>query len=301
MGLAVFYFLNAKTIKKSMGGSVVYTLFPNFILKPNQAEPNSMIENTKSELLETFKKKSLIISLSWDDIKVRYARSVIGPFWLVLTTAISALGLGYVWSILFNQDKETFIPALCIGLVIWQFLSSCILEASNCFIINAPIIRNTLNPILIFPLVTIIRNLIILGHNFIIILIVFFIYPPTINYKTLLLIPGLILVLGNLIWIVAILGFLGARYRDLSPAISSMMTILFFLSPVIYKPDQLGIKEIILWFNPFTYFISLIRDPLSGNSCPSFAYIVMSCSLLLGLILMMLIFEKYRHHLVYWL
>ncbi|WP_175404685.1 ABC transporter permease [Endozoicomonas atrinae] len=241
------------------------------------------------------------MSLSWDNIKVRYARSVIGPFWLVLATAISALGLGYVWSILFNQDKETFIPALCIGLIIWQFLSSCIQEAPNCYIENAPIIKNTVNSVLIFPLITIIRNLIILGHNFSIIIIVFLIYPPKINYNSILIIPGIILVIGNLIWIVGILGFLGARYRDLPPAIASMITILFFLSPVIYKPDQLGLKAYIMWLNPFTYMISLIRDPLTGHSSPLFFYAVSTTALLVGYFAMAIMIEKYRYKLPYWL
>ncbi len=259
-----------------------------------------MFKNARHELTETYRKKTLILNLAWDDIKVRYARSVIGPFWLVMTTAISALGLGYIWSILFNQNKATFIPALCIGLVIWQFLSSCILETPNCFTINAPIIRNTINPILIYPLVTIIRNLIILTHNILIIFIVLCLYPPNLNYKTFLIIPGLILVIGNLIWISVILGFLGARYRDLSPAITSMMTILFFLSPVIYKPNQLGLKAIVMWLNPFTYLISAIRDPLTGEASPLFAYGVMTASFLIGFIAMTIMIEKYRYRIPYW-
>ncbi|WP_448216407.1 ABC transporter permease [Endozoicomonas sp. 2B-B] len=260
-----------------------------------------MFKNSYYELSETYRKKNLVINLAWDDIKVRYARSVIGPFWLVMTTAISALGLGYVWSILFNQNKETFIPTLCIGLVNWQFLSSCILETPNCFIINAPIIRNTINPILIYPLVAIIRNLIILAHNFLILFVVFYLYPPNLNYNTLLIIPGLVLVIGNLTWISVILGFLGARYRDLSPAISSMMTILFFLSPVIYKPEQLGIKELVIWLNPFTYFICAIRDPLTGHACPFFSYVVMTSTLLVGFIITVIMIDKYRYRIPFWL
>ncbi|USE33903.1 ABC transporter permease [Endozoicomonas sp. SCSIO W0465] len=260
-----------------------------------------MFRNAYHELIETYRKKNLVINLAWDDIKVRYARSVIGPFWLVMTTAISALGLGYVWSILFNQNKSTFIPALCIGLVIWQFLSSCIMETPNCFIVNTAIIRNTINPILIYPLVAIIRNLIILAHNFLIIFIVFCLYPPNFGYNTFLIIPGLILVIGNLIWISVILGFLGARYRDLSPAITSMMTILFFLSPVIYKPDQLGLKAMVIWLNPFTYLISAIRDPLTGHASPSFSYVVMTSTLIIGFMVMAIMIEKYRYRIPYWL
>lgn len=260
-----------------------------------------MYDDAIKELCETYRKRILIVNLAWDDIKVRYARSIIGPFWLVMTTAISAVGLGYIWSVLFNQNKETFIPSLCIGLVIWQFLSTCVLESPNCLIANSPIIRNTTNPIIIYPLTIIIRNLIILLHNFLIIVVIFIIFPPSISYKTLLIIPSLILVIGNLFWISVILGFLGARYRDLSPALTSIMTIIFFLSPVIYKPEQLGLKAKIIWLNPFTYFISLIRDPLTGNASPLFCYIVMIAILILGLVAMTGTIEKYRHRVPYWL
>lgn len=259
------------------------------------------LETTKSELLEVLKRYRVVVNLSWDNIKVRYARSVIGPFWLVLATAISALGLGYIWSTLFNQDKEIFIPALCVGLIIWQFISTCILEAPNCYVENTAIIKNTVNSILIFPLITIIRNLIIFVHNFIIVAIIFLIYPPDINYHTLLLIPGIILVIGNLIWMVGILGFLGARYRDIAPAITSMMTIVFFLSPVIYKPDQLGLKAYLMWLNPFTYLISLIRDPLTGHSSPLFSYAISTTALLVGYFAFALMIEKYKYKLPYWL
>lgn len=260
-----------------------------------------MLNNAYNEVYETYIKKTLIINLAWDDIKIRYARSVIGPFWLVMTTAISALGLGYVWSILFNQNKETFIPSLCVGLVIWQFLSACVLESPNCLIANTLIVRNTNNPIIIYPLAMIIRNLIILLHNFLILIVTFIIYPPLINYKTLLIIPGTALVIGNLIWISIILGILGTRYRDLSPAISSIMTIVFFLSPVIYKPEQLGFKAVIMWLNPFTYLISAIRDPLTGYASPWFCYVVMIATLILGTITTTLMVEKYRHRIPYWL
>lgn len=280
---------------KRMGGSVVTEN------KRLLSGDGTTLENARSELLGVLKKYRVVVHLSWDNIKVRYARSVIGPFWLVLATAISALGLGYIWSTLFHQDKGTFIPALCVGLIIWQFISSCILEASNCYIENAAIIKNTVNPVLMFPLITIIRNLLIFCHNLVIIAVVFLIYPPDINYHTLLLIPGIILVIGNLIWMVGILGFLGARYRDIAPAITSMMTIMFFLSPVMYKPDQLGLKAYLMWLNPFTYLISLIRDPLTGHSSPWFSYVISTTALLVGYVAFALIIEKYRYKLPYWL
>ncbi len=260
-----------------------------------------MFNVIKSEFSLVYKKLPLVFLIAWDEIKVRYVRSVLGPFWLVLTTAISALGLGYVWSILFNQDRETFIPALCIGLVIWQFLSSCILDASNCFITYSGIIKNNVTPILVFPAVIVTRNFFIFMHNAIIIVFVLLIYPPNISLNMLMLIPGLLLVMLNLILVVAIIAFLSARYRDLIPAIASLMTILFFLSPVIYKPDQLGVKAYLMQFNPFTHLISLIRDPLTGNLSQPITYLLMSLSLLISAGVVSFLVSRCRYRLVFWL
>lgn len=260
-----------------------------------------MPANIRMELSETLNNFPIVAALSWDEIRVRYIRSILGPFWMVLTTAISIMGLGYIWSILFHQDRTTFIPALCVGLVIWQFISNCVLEATNCFVANRNLLLNTLNPILIFPLNTIGKNLIIFAHNFLIIVIVFLIYPPAINLNTLLIIPGFILVVLNLIWIIFVLGILGTRYRDLPPAIASFMTIFFFLSPVIYKPEQLGLKAKLLWLNPFTYMISLIRDPLTGSASPWFAYLVACLALIIGWSMLGYLLKNYRYRLLYWL
>lgn len=255
----------------------------------------------RREFVLSLSKLHLILALSWGEIKVRYARSVIGPFWLVLATAISALGLGYVWSIIFNQDKATFIPSLCIGLIIWQFLSSCVLEAPNCFIANSSILKNTLNPLLIFPAIMMLKNFIIFAHNFVIILFVFLMYTPDINVNTLLIVPGLLLVIANLLCIIFILAILGARFRDLSPALNSFMTIVFFLTPVIYRPEKLGIKQYLVWLNPFTYLISLIRDPLTGIASPFFVYVVTTISLIVGILVVVRLLQKYRFRVVYWL
>jgi len=97
------------------------------------------------------------------------------------------------------------------------------------------------------------------------------------------------------------LGVLGARFRDLYPAISSFMTIVFFLTPVMYRPERLGVEQYLVWLNPFTYLISLLRDPLSGNASPLFVYIVMITTLLLGILVTARLLGRYKYRIVYWL
>lgn len=252
------------------------------------------------DLIDSFRKLPLAIYLAWSDTKARYRRSILGPLWLVLGTGISVAGLGIVWSTLLKQDTEKFIPSLTIGLVLWQFIGNCISESSNLFIRNSKLIRNIKTSFFIFPIQLIIRHLINFGHNLIIVLIVLCFFPPTVSWAQLLLIPGLILLIGNLLWISFILGMLGARFRDIDPLISSLMPLLFFISPVIYKPDQLHLNQSITWLNPISYFITLIRSPLEGSPAPSFVYIVSCFTLIAGWLFSLWLLSRKSGRVAFW-
>jgi ABC-type polysaccharide/polyol phosphate export permease len=238
--------------------------------------------------------------LAWGDTRARYKRSVLGPFWLVLTTAIGVAGLGYIWSILFNQKKEVFIPALTVGLVVWQFIAGCVTESAGLFIRNAPIIKNTQQPLQLLPMQLLLQQLIVFCHNFIVIACVLMIFPPPGAIPFWLLIPGFLLCFLNLFWVIVLISVLGARYRDLEPAINSFISVIFFLSPVIYRPQQLGAKAKLMWFNPATYLITLLRDPLQGNVPDLFVYEVSFAMLVLGSLLAYYVMRRNRFRIAFW-
>lgn len=219
---------------------------------------------------------------AWGDTLARYRRSVLGPFWLVLGTAVGTLGLGWLWGGLLKVDYVTFIPSLTVGLVVWQLIASSIVEGSTSFVKSATLIRNVKTPYLIFPVQVLLRQLINFAHNFIVVAAVLLFFSKNLSWIYLLFIPNLLLVIANLLWMVLLIGMLGARFRDLEQLIAAVMPLLFFLSPVIYRPDQLGIKSVFVWLNPFSHMISLLRFPLQGSFPPSFIYQVMVGMLVLG-------------------
>jgi ABC-type polysaccharide/polyol phosphate export permease len=253
-----------------------------------------------SDLLQTVKMLPLSLYFAWGDTRARYRRSVLGPLWLVLGTAVGVVGLGFLWSELLHVDKATFIPSLSIGLVVWQLLSGCILEASNIYIQNAKLIRNLRTPLLVFPVQLLLRQLINFGHNLLVVFVVLLIFPPPLSLTQLLLIPGLLIVVGNLFWISTLIGLLGARFRDLGPLVGSFMPLMFFLTPVIYRPKQLAMSEFIAWLNPLTYLVSLVRDPVLGVAPPLFVYSVGICLLALGGSLTLWIVDRKYGRVAFW-
>lgn len=226
------------------------------------------------DVRDTIKKLPLALFFAWGDTKARYRRSVLGPFWLVLGTAVGVVGLGLLWSKLLKIPHALFIPSLAVGLVVWQLIAGCVTESTTILTRNASIIRNLKTPYLIFPVQLVLRQLINFAHNIVVVVVVLIVFPPMIGFAQLLLIPGLLLLVVNLAWITLLIGMLGARFRDLEQLVAVLMPMLFFVSPVIYRPNQLDAHQGFLWLNPFSYLISLIRDPIQGIVPPSFVYIV---------------------------
>jgi ABC-type polysaccharide/polyol phosphate export permease len=253
------------------------------------------------EVKACFKSFPIAAHFAWGDTKARYRRSLLGPFWIVLSTAIGVAGLGILWSTLLKMDKNTFIPSLTIGLVIWQLIAGCIVESPTVFLRNAMLIRNLRTPFLLFPVQMLLRQLINFLHNCLVILVVLCIYPPAINgLVPLLSLLGLLLVLGNLLWMALLIGMLGARYRDIDPLLASIMPMLFFLSPVIYRPDHLIISPVIVWANPFTYLIGVIRDPLQGIVPSSSMYYVTIGMLVMGWFIALSLLNYRRNRIAFW-
>jgi len=252
------------------------------------------------DLTHCFKSLPMALHFAWGDTKARYKRSVLGPFWIVLGTAIGVTGLGYLWSNVLKIDRATLIPSLTIGLVIWQLLASCITESSSVFIRNASIIRNIHTPFLMFPLQMVLKQLINFAHNAVVILVVLCFFSPPLNAAQWLVIPGLLLIIGNLLWISMVIGMLGARFRDIDPLISAVMPMLFFLSPVIFRPDHLSVPSNILWGNPLTYLITVLRDPLQGITPDWFVYEVVFGMLILGWAFALWLLDHRHHRIAFW-
>jgi len=259
------------------------------------------IADGAADLAAAWKRRQLAIYLAWSETVARYRRSTLGPIWLVLGTAVGVVGMGFIWSILLQQDMESFIPSITVGLVVWQFISGVVTESPGMFVKNATMLVNIRMPVYLITLQAFGRHLINLAHNLVVVLAVFIIFPQYNSWTSLLALPGLLIVSINLVAIMQLVGILGARFRDLEPLILAFFPILFFLSPVIYRPGQLGAAEAIMTFNPIAHYIRVIRDPMLGvvPSVGSYAIVLALTAVTVLLSLWMTGSRAYR--LPYWM
>jgi ABC-type polysaccharide/polyol phosphate export permease len=222
------------------------------------------------------------IYLAWSDTKARYKTSVIGPFWPTLSNVLGVLCLGLVWGHLLKQDMDTFIPQLTVGLIVWQLIAGVLTDGPSTFTRHGGMIRNVAMPSWFFAVRALSKHLINLLHNVIIIVGVMWYYQVPLTANTWLLVPGLLLVTLNLYWLLHGLGLAGARFRDIELLINSLVPLLFFISPVIYRADSLPAALNVVWLNPFSYMIEAVRTPILGGAPPILTWTVLVVMLLVG-------------------
>ena len=204
----------------------------------------------------------LSVALGSLDIRNRYRGSVLGPFWLTLSTAIMIAGLGLLYSSLFNLKLAEYLPFLAISLIVWNTINQIVADACTSLTSAEGIIRQMPLPYSVHAMRCVHRNAIIAAHNLPIVLLVFLATGTWPGWEGLLAIPGLLLLGINACALALFLGMLCARFRDIPPIVGSVMQLAFFLSPVLWKPELLGPGREWLPLNPFYALMEVVRGPL---------------------------------------
>src|SRR5437867_3632294 len=62
--------------------------------------------------------------LAYHDIKVRYLRSILGPFWITISMGITVYSMGYLYAHLFHTDMQYYYPYLVASMLTWTLISS---------------------------------------------------------------------------------------------------------------------------------------------------------------------------------
>ncbi len=246
-------------------------------------------------------RSDLWIAMAWQDIRQRYRGSMLGPFWVTINMGLMVLLLSTIYGRLFSAAQRDYMPFLTLGFLTWQWMSNTATESTLLFIIANRYIKQTRLPITLFVFRLLARNLIVLAHNFVVYVVVLLIVGLRPGWVALLAIPGLMLGLICMFWISMFFGMLSARFRDFPQIINSLIQVVFYVTPILWQPAQLGAKRFVLVdYNPVYYFIEIVRSPLMGHEPPAGFWKVTVLITLAITIVVFPIFRRFRGRVAYW-
>lgn len=238
--------------------------------------------------------------LGWLEIRQRYARSKLGPFWLTISMGVMIASIGVVYGTLFGQKLSEYLPFLAVSLVLWTVFAQTIQDGSMAYINSAHYIRQIPTAKMLFVLQVVWRNVIILGHNLVIVVVLYLIFGVK-NWATLpVFVPAMLLYLLNAMWIVLFTSLLAARFRDLPQIINALVQVAFYITPVIYRPTSLNRFAFIVKLNPMAYLIDLVRAPLIGAMPDAMTWGVAIGMAVVGWPLALLMTGRYLKRIPFW-
>lgn len=211
--------------------------------------------------------------------------------------------MAFVFGTLFKTPLQTFLPFLTVGIIFWGFITTTLTEGCNGFISAEGIIKQLPVPIFTHILRIIWRNLIILGHNLIILPVVLLAVGHPIGLSALWAIVGLFLLTINLSWCTLILAVFCTRYRDLTPIVASVIQVAFYLTPVMWMPQLMAHHKwfFLLNFNPAFHLIAVVRGPLIGTMPSAIHWIAAVLMTVIGCCTTLLVYGRYKNRIAYWL
>jgi ABC-2 type transport system permease protein/lipopolysaccharide transport system permease protein len=117
---------------------------------------------------------------------------------------------------------------------------------------------------------------------------------------SLLAIPGLTVLFFNAALVSLYIGMASARFRDVPQIISSITQIVFFVTPIMWKPELLGDHSAIIFLNPFFHLIEIVRAPLLGDLPSAVNYAVTAFITMINMAIAASLFVRFRSRISYW-
>jgi len=234
------------------------------------------------------------------DIKNKYARSILGPIWVTISLLVTVFAMGPLYTVIFSINSNGhYYLHLASGLVFWAFIAGTISESCTIFIGNESFIKQTKLPLFVYVFRCLARNIIVLMHNiFIVLLIYFYESVPALNVINIIF--NILIVATLLFFVSYIVGVLCARYRDLVPLVSNVLQLCMFLTPIFWQLGPESARSPYVEWNPFYYLITLMREPFFNGSYSNSVFIVLIYIFVLAS-LTYVIHRKFSTRIVYWL
>lgn len=234
------------------------------------------------------------------DISAKYKRTFLGSLWIAAGMVATSIALSIMIGGLQRQSLPQVLPYIMGGMLCWAIPGSLLSEAPELYMGSASIIRNNAYPFTYYAFQGVTRTFILAAHNFVAysVCMAFLMKLTVPNWS---IIPGLILNYVNSFFWCSIFGMVSARFRDVRYLLPFSAQIIFFLTPVFWRPSfSSGWRAAIIDFNPFYGLMEIVRSPVLGVAAPAQAWGLALISLGVGALLWLWTFSAFRSKISFW-
>ncbi|MFO0703355.1 MAG: ABC transporter permease [Patescibacteria group bacterium] len=221
------------------------------------------------------------------EITVRYKQSFLGLFWVILNPFMQMLIMSFVFSYVFkfNMPGVPYPIFMYTGLLPWVYFTTALTSSMGALVDGAGLLKKIYFPREILLLATILAKAFDLSLSLIVLIGMMFYFQIPITWHILLFIPIFIVQTLFVMGLGMFLSVLNLFYRDVQYLVGLGITLLFYLTPILYQVESFPEKyRWIFKFNPMSVFINAYRQILLAHDVPKWE------SLIVGVGISLLVF-----------
>ncbi len=217
------------------------------------------------EIVEAVGRFSMWGPLALDDVVGRYRRTIFGPLWIIIPQALFIFGIYVLHESSFGGTSKEFLPYLAVSLPLWVMLVAFLVEGSLSMVSAKGLMESYALPPALHVIRPVARAYVTFAH----LLPVYIVVELWVNHG----LPVTMLAAIPAFALIGVFGFgaglalapLGARFRDLPPALQALTTLGFVLTPVFWVPSTAQKANLLVKLNPFYYLLEMLRAPFLGT------------------------------------
>jgi lipopolysaccharide transport system permease protein len=226
-------------------------------------------------LRELIAYREILLILIWRDLKTRYRGSVLGFLWTFLNPLLLMVIYSLVFSVYMRVDIHAYPIFVFAGLLPWIWFSSSMLSGASSVVESGSLIKRVPFPPQILPAVSVTAALV----NFLLALPLLLVFMAAwrlpMGWSLLLLPLPIAIQYAFTLGLTIVLSMLTVRYRDLQQLLANLLTLWFFLTPVLYPTAMVPERyQGFLMLNPMAILVAAFQDSLYGAHVPSLAHLV---------------------------
>lgn len=215
----------------------------------------------------------LWIALAREDIGDQHRRTILGPAWLL----VNYLMFAGVFILLFDRGHGILnYPAhVAIGLLVWFFIMELLTQSVTLFIREESYIKGTRLPYSVYVMRLTLQTAMRAGYGLIGCVFILLLSGVNISWYWLVSLLGMCLNLIAAPPVILLLALLGVYLPDSRFVVANLTRLGLFVTPIFWVYDgSNGAKGILYLWNPFTYFIEIVRAPIVLSAVPWRAWAV---------------------------
>ncbi len=205
---------------------------------------------------------------------LKYRRSYFGYLWGLMNPVFMITSTAFIFSSILHKNFSEYIFYVYAGMIPWLFISQTIFSSSNVYISYESLIRKVRINLVILPM----ANLLVVLFDSLITCLLYLMLSAIkngqLNFSLIQLIPAYLIIVIFCSGCALIFSVLTVYFRDLQWLIQMGMQTLFFLTPVLYRPDTLtGAAKFIVELNPITPLIQIFSNILGLKSVEPYIWL----------------------------